>query len=1042
MIEAVAALAVGPDGDGFTHAVKAGAGAAIHRYGGIGADKGCVVREVRGGKGNGAGLGITDREEVGDHAVIGNMAGHHILPLDDAGQLVVGNGDGHVAAQFVEGIPAPVRVGDHQGDVYHLGVLGNIFQGLLLGFVEVALVHALQRGGNLVLFAGDLIGHSIQGGTAEGDGSVLGGDSETAGLVVFAQLAYQVSGQHQLVHIGHAAQIHRHAAIGVFQDLIQVVLRDGDLGLAGIYLHRHVHIRFTVTSVHRHAVLYKEESLGVAVGCKADVVAGSEGGADGIAAGLSGYGVGPTAVYLILHRNLCRGVIGTDSGSHGGSVACQLLQLAQRNGVFLSAGHRQGACLKSNVIVLGGQAGESDGIGSDGPIGLVGTGKLGLAGKDALILPIHKALGSPGKSGGGLAVDDRGVRSTEGQLSLVHRKGKAGRGLHVLVGDSVSSGGDRGGARPLDGDLAADSVYHSHSRVRTGVSQLLVTVEGPVLSCIKHRRIAVGLGNGRDREADILLRQLGHIPGLGGIAAGAGAGLHTIVLLRGWRGEDPVPPVMAQGGDGLRLRVAAAGAGAGFGAVLGAGGLLGHGPVTPDVRTGGTDSVTAGAGGLLGAVVGAPVVAQGIHVGVHIAVMAAGTGVGGVTLLGTGRSGHHGLIIMAQSGEGHRFYLITQRAGAGLGAVQGAGGRRLCPLAPIVLTRREALLPAGQIGDGHGAGGVPILGGIYRPGQIVGFLHQGVIGQRHFGGQRRTGIAGHSAAKRIGQFCAVKAGLCIRLDPVVISRREAGDAHGVKGVCLRFPGAGIYHAASGILRGLRGDGQIDILLVDRVPEGSVQGMGDHAHFGVVSVQIPVERMGLHDVAGGPGGARRSRKPAPGIRVRMIQIDIVSFQCGEFAVKHDLQIRASVIAGGSAVSEIHLGGFGYACCRFVDRFPAAFVGDGHGQLGRTGHGGIELEHPVGGIRQQRLTVSHHRNILSGHGLRGGAHASRSGQDLGMRLVLVNVVRYDAVDLSHSQTAGLHRVLAVGLPGKYRFGGQVGSLRFADGQVDGPFVAAED
>ena len=55
-----------------------------------------------------------------------------------------------------------------------------------------------------------------------------------------------------------------------------------------------------------------------------------------------------------------------------------------------------------------------------------------------------------------------------------------------------------------------------------------------------------------------------------------------------------------------------------------------------------------GAGGCLGDLPGTHLMTGSIHVGIHVAV-AAGAGVGGVTTVGTGRSGNFRLVIMGYS---------------------------------------------------------------------------------------------------------------------------------------------------------------------------------------------------------------------------------------------------------------------------------------------------------------------------------------------------------------------------------------------------------
>ena len=79
VIEAVAALAVGGDGDSRTHLVQAGAAAVCDDHSRLLTDKDGVVGEVAGGKGDGAAL--VNGTDIGDVAVGGDVAGHGGLSL-------------------------------------------------------------------------------------------------------------------------------------------------------------------------------------------------------------------------------------------------------------------------------------------------------------------------------------------------------------------------------------------------------------------------------------------------------------------------------------------------------------------------------------------------------------------------------------------------------------------------------------------------------------------------------------------------------------------------------------------------------------------------------------------------------------------------------------------------------------------------------------------------------------------------------------------------------------------------------------------------
>ena len=144
--------------------------------------------------------------------------------------------------------------------------------------------------------------------------------------------------------------------------------------------------------------------------------------------------------------------------------------------------------------------------------------------------------------------------------------------------------------------------------------------------------------------------------------------------------------------DGFGLRLTAAGAGKGLGAGLGLGGGLRHFTIIPCV-------------------------AERVHVSIHIAI-AAGAGVGRVTLGRAGRGSHHILVavLMRKLRDGFGLRLTAAGAGEGLGA--GLGFRRLLrhfAVVPCVAervrvsihiaitagagVRRVALFGAGRRGD-------------------------------------------------------------------------------------------------------------------------------------------------------------------------------------------------------------------------------------------------------------------------------------------------------------------------------------------------------
>ena len=184
------------------------------------------------------------------------------------------------------------------------------------------------------------------------------------------------------------------------------------------------------------------------------------------------------------------------------------------------------------------------------------------------------------------------------------------------------------------------------------------------------------------------MRQLGDLLGLGMAGAAgtdAGKGPDTGFLTGGFLGHDTVIQQVTQSGDLLTLffHTASSAERGGGHTGLGTGGIL-AGFVSPSVAqrihlfgiaVALGAFLTDGTGeGLLALVLTVGLdghgflvlVARGIHVVIHVAVGAAGAGVGGVTLVITGRSSHNTLVVMLQSGNDLGIDIAAAGAGKGL----------------------------------------------------------------------------------------------------------------------------------------------------------------------------------------------------------------------------------------------------------------------------------------------------------------------------------------------------------------------------------------
>ena len=187
-----------------------------------------------GGEGNLLGLGVIGGADVSDIAVVRQVAHHDVLSFGDlSGE---GNGDFHIAAQLVQlRVGASVRVGDDQRYLHNDGFLCDAVQRLLLEVGQVFFLHSGELYGHSVLVTGNGGRHGVQHRAAHGDGGVLGGDGQAAGLVALAEGLQQTAGQDQLVHAFHAAEVHGHVAFGVVHNVGQFVLGHSDLSLAAIH---------------------------------------------------------------------------------------------------------------------------------------------------------------------------------------------------------------------------------------------------------------------------------------------------------------------------------------------------------------------------------------------------------------------------------------------------------------------------------------------------------------------------------------------------------------------------------------------------------------------------------------------------------------------------------------------------------------------------------------------------------------------------------------------------------------------------------------
>ena len=384
------------------------------------------------------------------------------------------------------------------------------------------------------------------------------------------------------------------------------------------------------------------------------------------------------------------------------------------------------------------------------------------------------------RQGNGLAVL---IRPADGDLSL--RVGVAGRGRHselavraglaggeviVLVGhdnaDALHGGLillelDRNGG--LGGVVDQPAIRQDNREGTVLMERNCGIVDGVAGLGIRNRHkviphnslaVVVGIGKVIDFADGAGLQHLAAVDTLAVLAA---LGLGGRLLI-----HDPVPCGMARGVYKVRLiAVAALAAGIGGIAQLGAGGR-GHflriavaGGLCQHSAADGAE-LGVGAGGLLAGgmalfghslqpVIAAafaavlhhavavadgighhpaliPIMAQGVGVIVHIAVLTAGAGIGGIAALGAGRLGHDGLVVVAQRvGVVALIAVAAVRAGVGGKAQLQAGGR-----GHFWLEVMAAGLVQHSAADGAGAGvqaGRALAGGMAGGGNG---LHPGI----------------------------------------------------------------------------------------------------------------------------------------------------------------------------------------------------------------------------------------------------------------------------------------------------------------------------
>ena len=754
--EDITALAVGPDGDGFAHGVDAGAGAAVYHNSGIGADEHGVVGEVVGGERDLLCLRVIGAADVGDVAVIGQVADHDVLALGDF--ILVRNGDFHIAAQLVQLRFRSVGVGDDQRHLHDDGVPGDAVQRCLLEISQVIFFHRSEFHGHGVLSSGDGVCHGVQYAAAHGNGGVLGGDGQAVGVAALAEGFQQTAGQDQLVHAFHAAQVHGHVAVGAVHDVGQLVLRDGDLGLAAIHGDGHVGV------VHHDAPL-DGQGAGCVFAVGLDVAAGGQGGTDLILTGRGGQGDGPIAVHKVFHRDLSGGVLGGDGSGHRRDSVIPLGQIVQSDGVFRGLIDGQGAGGKGNVIVLSGQARDADFVGSGVAVLRVGVGIAGGPVDNAFRVVVLQAAGGPAVAHGSLTLGDGVIVGGDGQGRLFDDEDIAGGGLGVLAVDLGGSDRDDSRAGTHDGGLAV-SVHRGNALVTAGIGQraaALTVIVGGVLGADD---LSIGPGDGIfDDPIHVLLLQHGDRLGSGLAADGAGVSHDAVLGLGRLLGDDALVPGVAQGvGVVVHVAVAAAGAGIGGVALRRAGGGRHHGGVVMAQGVGlpGLCLAADGAGAFLHALSGAggslglnPVAPVVLRAGLRA------EGDGGEAVGGVAAGDNDGIHVLSHIGgrvEGHTVYRLHRLQELRPGRRDGNGDMG-----------REVGVGGGSVGDvippdGDGRTVVIALGGQLQraagDGEIAAFvLENGTEGQ---GNRRRDG--GDAAGD--GQITG--------LDAVILT----GDIHG------------------------------------------------------------------------------------------------------------------------------------------------------------------------------------------------------------------------------------------------------------------------
>ena len=255
---------------------------------------------------------------------------------------------------------------------------------------------------------------------------------------------------------------------------------------------------------------------------------------------------------------------------------------------------------------------------------------------------------------------------------------------------------------------------------------------------------AGGIGD----DGFIVMAERVHVSGLCCMAAGAFSGLFTLIKAGGIGGLRPFAEVMTQR-IYVSIHVGSIAAAAGMGGIA----LIETGGIGDDsfivmaerVHVSGLRCMAAGAfsglfalsqaGGFGGYGPFAEVVAQRVYVSIHVGIVAAAAGMGGIALSETGGISDNGNVVMALCGDRFCFRLSADGAGKGLGSGAEAGG----------FLRYRTGIPAVVCLCGcNGAANrtyLPVLRAVGGPGRTFGMRYRG----------NRLGIGGAAAAVGTGE---------------------------------------------------------------------------------------------------------------------------------------------------------------------------------------------------------------------------------------------------------------------------------------------------